>query len=459
LVSDPIDRLSNSGSVALSVNAASPPAIAANATASMSEHRPLVFSTGNNSANTSTDAAAGVSTDSLTLLVTHGMLTPALTAGLGAATGTNDPASFTVSGSLANLDAAGLTDKPTATRVGSDSSSLSDSDPGDRLSAATTVVFTVSALSAPAIVAPPSVTLDQNRSLVFSPGNGNAISIFSFKGAATDSGSNSLTLSVAHGTITLASTTGLSFTTGMNGLASFTVTGTAANLNAALSGMVYTPTTNFSGSDSLAMKLSDPNGQSALTNVPLRVNVTAPTLTAPTTGTVPQNGTLTFYKRAIKIADVNASTDIEQVVLTATHGDLKLGSTAGITFVSGANNSASMTISGTLTSLNAGLNGLRFTPTTGFNGSGTISLKYTDAKNGLSVSTNIAVTIGTSHASFGPSIQAASHQATGVSPASQSTPSAVGGTVTSPNLSGTMPTDELARWDTFMAAMGLRNRS
>ncbi len=368
-------------------------------------------------------------------------------------TGMNGSASFTVTGSAANLNAAlnGLTYKPT-----SDSLSLSDSDRGDSLSAATTVVFTVTALSAPAIVAPPSGTLDQNGSLVFSTSNGNAIS---FKGAAAGSGSNSLTLSVAHGTITLASTTGLSFTTGMNGSDSFTVTGTAANLNAALSGMVYTPTRNFSGSDSLAMKVSDPNGQSALTNVALRVNVIAPTLTAPTTGTVPQNGTLTFYKRAIKIADVNASTDIEQVVLTATHGNLRLGSTTGITFVSGANNSASMTISGTLTSLNAWLNGLRFTPTTGFNGSGTISIKYTDAKNGLSVSTNIAVTIGTTHASFGPPIQTASPQSTGVSPASQSTPSTVGGTVTSPNLSGTLPADDLARWDRFMEAMGLLNRS
>jgi hypothetical protein len=424
----------------------------------MSENQSLVFSTGNNHVVSATNAAAGASPDSLSLSVAHGMLTLASITGLSFTTDTNGSTSFTVSGTAANLNAAlgGLTDKSNATHVESDSLTLSDSDRGDSLAAATTVVFTVTSLSAPAIVAPPSGTLDQNGSLVFSTSNGNAIG---FKGAAAGSGSNALTLSVLHGTITLASTTGLSFTTGMNGSASFTVTGTAANLNAALSGMVYTPTRNFSGSDSLAMQVSDPNGRSALTNVPLRVNVIAPTLTAPTTGTVPQNGTLTFSKRAIKIADVNASTDIEQVVLTATHGNLRLGSTTGITFVSGANNSASMTISGTLTSLNAWLNGLRFTPTTDFNGSGTISIKYTDAKNGLSVSTNIAVTIGTSHASYGPPIQAASHQSTGVSPASQSTPSTVGGTVTSPNLSDTLPADELARWDRFMAAMGPLNRS
>ena len=156
------------------------------------------------------------------------------------------------------------------------------------------------------------------------------------------------------------------------------------------------------------------------------------------------NETLTFYKSAIKIADGNASTDIEQVVLRATRGNLRLGSTTGITFVSGANNSVSMTISGTLTSLNACLNGLKFAPTTDFYGSGTISIKYTDAMNGLSVSTKIAVTIGTTHASFGPPIQTASPQSTGVAPASQSNSSTVGGTVTSPDLSGTLAADDFS---------------
>jgi large repetitive protein len=460
LVADPTGGLSSASGVALTVNAASRLASAARATELMSENRSLVSSTGHNHAVSFTDAAAGVSTDSLTLSVAHGMLTLAWANGSSFTAGTNGSASFTVSGSAANRYAAlnGLSDTTRATHDGSDSLSLSDSDQGDSLSAATTVVYTVTALSAPAIVAPPSGTLDQNRSLVFSTINGNAISL---KGATAGSGSNSLTLSVEHGTITLASTTGLSFTTGMNGSDSFTVTGTAANLNAALNGMVYKPTTNFSGSDSLAIKLADPHGY-ALTNVALRVNVIAPTLTAPTTGTVPLNGTLTFYKKAIQIANVNASTDIEQVVLKATHGNLKLGSTTGITFVSGANNFSSMTISGTLTSLNAALNGLKFTPTTNFYGSGTIRIIYTDAKNGLSVSTKIAVTVGTTHASFGPPVQqTAPHQSTGVSPASQSTPSTVtvGGTVTSTDLSDTLAADDLARWDAFMEAMGLLNRS
>jgi large repetitive protein len=454
--SDRGDGLSGGTTVVFTGTALSASAIVAPRSGTLDQNGSLVLSTSNGNAASYKGAAAGGGSNSLTLSDAHETNILASATGLSFTTGLNGPDSFTVTGSAADLNALnGLTHKLSTTQVESDSISLADLDQGDSLSAAATAVFTVTTLSAPAIVAPPSGTLDQNRSLVFATINGNAISI---QGVAAGSGTNSLTLSVAHGTITLASTAGLNFTTGINGSGSFTVTGTVANLNAALSGMVYTPTTNFSGSDSLAMKVSYPNGH-ALTNVALRVNLIAPSLTSPTTGTVPQNETLTFYKRAIKIADVNASTDMEQVVLLATRGKLKLGSTNGITFVSGANNSPSMTISGTLTSLNAGLNGLMFTPPADFYGSGTIRLKYTDAKNGLSVSTNITVQIGTIHASFGPPIQTASEQSTGVSPALQSTSSTIAGTVTSPDLSGTLPADDLARWDRFMEAMGLLNRS
>ena len=62
---------------------------------STSENRSLVFSTGNNHAVSFTDAAAGVSTDSLTLSVAHGMLTLAWANGLSFTAGTNGSASFT----------------------------------------------------------------------------------------------------------------------------------------------------------------------------------------------------------------------------------------------------------------------------------------------------------------------------------------------------------------------------
>jgi hypothetical protein len=456
-VADSGDSLSSATTVALTVTALSAPAIVAPPTGTLNQNGSLVFSTGNGNAISFTDVAAGSGSDSLTLSVSQGTITLASTTGLTFTTGTNGSASFTVTGTVANLNTAlnGLTYRPTSGFSGSDSLSISVADAADNQSAAKSVSLTVNAIAGPVISAPASGSLTENATLTFSSANSNLIS---FTDSAAGTARDTLTLSVSHGTLKLSRTTGLTFTTGRNSSASFTVTGTVANLNAALSGMVYTPTRSFSGSDSLAMKVSDPNGQSASTSVALTVNVIAPTLTAPATGTVAQNGTLTFSRGAIKIADVNAGTAVEQVVLTATNGKLRLGSTTGITFVSGANNSASMTISGTLTNLNAALAGLRFTPTTGFNGSGTISLKYTDAGNGLSATANIAVTIGTGGASLGSPIPGPSRQSTGASPASQSTPSTGGGTVSSPSLLGSLPADDLTRWDGFMAAMVLLNR-
>ena len=71
-----------------------------------------------------------------------------------------------------------------------------------------------------------------------------------------------------------------------------------------------------------------------------------------------------------------------------------MGSTTGITFTSGVNKSASMTINGTLTNLNAALSGLTFTPAAV--GSGSIVLSYTDVASGLTASAtiNIIVTKG-----------------------------------------------------------------
>jgi hypothetical protein len=138
----------------------------------------------------------------------------------------------------------------------------------------------------------------------------------------------------------------------------------------------------------------------------LTVIVTPPAFTAPATATVAVNGSLVFSKtnsNLISVADINAGSGLEQVTLSSTNGKLKLGSTTGITFGSGANNSAAMTISGTLTNLNNALKNLTFTPTSGYSGSASISLSYDDTGNGLTASTSIAITVGSGAASQGGS--------------------------------------------------------
>ena len=73
-----------------------------------------------------------------------------------------------------------------------------------------------------------------------------------------------MSLSVAHGTLTLAGTAGLSFTTGDGSAdASLVFTGSAAAINAALDGMVYTPTALYQGDDTIAVTTSDQGNSGA----------------------------------------------------------------------------------------------------------------------------------------------------------------------------------------------------
>ncbi|MEM7454635.1 MAG: LamG-like jellyroll fold domain-containing protein, partial [Planctomycetota bacterium] len=58
-------------------------------------------------------------------------------------------------------------------------------------------------------------------------------------------------LSVANGTLTLASLTGITFAAGADGSSSLTIEGSVSDLNTALDGLTFTPDENYSGSDTL----------------------------------------------------------------------------------------------------------------------------------------------------------------------------------------------------------------
>jgi hypothetical protein len=398
------------------------------------------------------DAAAGGNSDSLTLSVTHGTLTLATISGLTFTTGNNGSASFTVTGTVANLNAAlnGLTYQPTANYTGSDSLAISITDPRDNESASKTVALTINAFSPPSISAPGSAAVVLNGSLVFSSANSNAITVAD---TGPGNGSDRLTLTVTHGTVTLSTTSGLTITGGANGSATVTVTGSIARLNAALSGLVYTPTSGYTGSDSLAISLNDTaDNLSASANVALTVSNSAPAITAPATASLPsRTSTLVFStanNNAISITDVNAGSAAEPLTLTATNGTLNLGSTTGITITAGANGSASMTISGTLAALNGALSGLTFVPISA--GKATIVLSYTDVGNGLKASATINITIakvtgGGGGGGGGPVLR---------SPGSANSAAIADQTTAS---DAPMPPDAMTQWQGLAAAVEMLN--
>jgi hypothetical protein len=184
---------------------------------------------------------------------------------------------------------------------------------------------------------------------------------------------------VAHGTLTLGGTSGLTFTAGSNGSASMTFSGTLADLNTALAGLAYQPTANFNGGDTLTITTNDQGNTGAggalsdTDTVAITVGAVndAPLNSVPTAQSTNEDTTLVFSTangNPISLGDVDAGSGELAVTLSVAHGTLTLGGTSGLTFTAGSNGSASMTFSGTLADLNTALAGLAYQPTANFNG-------------------------------------------------------------------------------------------
>jgi Malectin domain len=428
------------------------PTVNAPAVAAVNENSTLAF-TGTRSVSIGDPSGTA---EQLTLSASHGTLAVSATSGV-TITG-NDTGTVVITGQIGSVNSAvgSLVYTPTPRYTGADVLTLSDQDQADGETGLATVAITVNA--PPSIAAPAAASLSENGSYTFAGGS------IALSDAAASGTSDSLTLSVSKGTLTLGSTTGLTFSSGANGTSSMTVTGTLANLNAALSGLTYKPASGYAGSDTLAISLFDSvDGLSASTNVALTIINSPPSITAPATATVIVTSTLTFStanKNAVSIADVSAGSAVEPLTLTATNGTLTLGSTTGIAFSSGTNNSASMTINGTLANLNAALSGLTFKPAT--IGTATVVLSYTDVADGLLASATITITVSKGATKLGvgslvspPPSPAAARGASLSGPTdSGATPASIAG---DPSNSSMPPDEEITQWAGVTAAVAVLN--
>ncbi|MEP6262889.1 MAG: Ig-like domain-containing protein [Gillisia sp.] len=118
------------------------------------------------------------------------------------------------------------------------------------------VTLNVTAVNDPPVnIIPGSQQTDQNVAVVFSSGNGNPISV-----SDVDAGGGTLrvTLTAGNGSITLSDITGLSFIvgTGSND-SSMTFEGSIVEINAALSGLIFSPTEGYNGPANLIVITSD----------------------------------------------------------------------------------------------------------------------------------------------------------------------------------------------------------
>ncbi|RUS98504.1 hypothetical protein DSM106972_081330 [Dulcicalothrix desertica PCC 7102] len=112
---------------------------------------------------------------------------------------------------------------------------------------------------------------------------------------------------------------------------------------------------------------------------------TAPVNLIPTSQTINENSELVFStnnQNAITVQDADASGNPIQVTLAASNGTLSLGNTNGLQFTAGdGTDDASITIVGTLNSINTALNGMRYKPTANFSGTASIQITTNDLGN------------------------------------------------------------------------------
>ena len=151
----------------------------------------------------------------------------------------------------------------------------------------------------------------------------------------------------------------------------------------------YTPNANFNGTDSFTYLANDGTVDSAApATVTIAVNPVndAPVTTAPGSALTTVGNSTVFSSangNAITVTDVDVDEtavldNTLQLSLSAGAGVLTLAAIAGITFVSGGNNSAAFTIVGTVADLNTALDGLAYTPDVGFTGGDQITITTSD---------------------------------------------------------------------------------
>ncbi|HWI64286.1 MAG TPA: Ig-like domain-containing protein, partial [Symbiobacteriaceae bacterium] len=146
-----------------------------------------------------------------------------------------------------------LTYKPAANAAGTATVTvrLQDNGGGADTSAAQTFTIEVTPVNdAPALTGLPGAqTVAEDTNL--------KIPTFTVSDLDIGAGTFLVNLSVAHGRLTFGSTTGLTFTAGVNGQAAIAVTGTQTAINTALADLTYRPDQDYHGADTLTLSVSD----------------------------------------------------------------------------------------------------------------------------------------------------------------------------------------------------------
>jgi VCBS repeat-containing protein len=373
------------------------------------------------------DADPATDTMTVTLSVANGTVTLSAAAitSIGAGNVTNNgTGTVTVTGTLNQLNAAintanTITYVANANFAGSDPLTISVSDGGStgvdpstvglpatgtpttEVGAGTVAISVTAVNDAPTITVPGAQSVNEDTNLVLT--GATAISIADIDSSSSDV---TATLSVTSGTLTANGATGPLTSISGQGTNTLTLVGTAAEINTAIASLTYLGTANANGTDTLNINVNDGGntgvdpstvGQTATggagdeqanASVALTINAIndTPTVTVPGQQTAATAAGVTFSGATkISVADVDANevdpNAVVRATVSVTTGNLALSGIGGLSFISGANNSGSMVIEGTLASINAALDGLVFTPGGDSDATATLSVTLNDKGN------------------------------------------------------------------------------
>ncbi len=242
---------------------------------------------------------------------------------------------------------------------------------------------------APANTAPSGVqTIQENTTL-------------SFTGASTllvndvNNNLSSTQITVVHGTVNVSTSGGATISAGVNASTSFTLSGTQKQINAALATLTYTPTSYYSGSDTLTFKSTDSGG--LITSSTVNINVTfvnhPPQNTVPSAQSVNENATLSFIAANL-ITVIDPDSNLATVQLVVSNGTLSVSTSGGATISAGANASSTLTLSGTQAQINLALATLTYTGNLNYSGGDTLTITSLDSGTPvLNAVSTVAITV------------------------------------------------------------------
>jgi hypothetical protein len=180
-------------------------------------------------------------------------------------------------------------------------------------------------------------------------------------------------LTVLNGKLNVNVAGGAAISAGANDSATLTLSGTEAQINAALATVKYTPNANVNGTaaDTLTMLSTDSTGTPLTDSDNVTIDITAvnndaPVNVVPGVQAATEDTQLSISGLSVSDPDGN----LASTKLTVLNGVLNVSVAGGATISAGANDSATLTLSGTETQIKAALATVKYTPNANVSGTG-----------------------------------------------------------------------------------------